>query len=126
MARNRELSLPAPSMLCFAKGRNLDAALQAAGQAALGDRDRSLAGALAYGAARTHLRNRLIIEQLASRPFRPRDSVIVALISVGIFALTESRRPDYAVVSATVEAAVLRGQETTEARRKCAAAPIPA
>ncbi len=97
------------AVLC--QGRNLDAALQLAGQAALRDRDRSLAGALAYGAARTHLRNRFIIEQLASRPFRPRDSVIVALISVGIFALTESRRPDYAVVSATVEAAVLLGRK---------------
>ena len=97
------------AVLC--QGRNLDAALQAAGLATLGDRDRSLASALAYGAARTHLRNRFIIEQLASRPFRSRDSVVVALISVGIFALTESRRPDYAVVSATVEAAVLLGRK---------------
>jgi len=87
------------------QGRNLDQALIEAGIEGLDDRDRSLAAALAYGAVRTHLRNQRIIELLVDRPFRSKDSVIVALISVGLFALTDSRRPDYAVVSATVAAA---------------------
>jgi len=86
-------------------GRNLDIALAEAGLDALDSRDRPLASALAYGAVRTHLRNACIIDQLVARPFRRRDSVIVALISVGLFALTESQRPDYAIVSATVAAA---------------------
>jgi 16S rRNA (cytosine967-C5)-methyltransferase len=91
--------------LVLSRGRNLDSALAEAGLDSLRERDRSLASALAYGATRTHLRNQHIINQLAARPFRRRDSVIVALISVGLFALTESRRPDYAIVSATVAAA---------------------
>jgi 16S rRNA (cytosine967-C5)-methyltransferase len=92
------------------QGRNLDSALADAGLEAMSGRDRPLARALAYGAARTHLRNACVIEQLVDRPFRRRDNVIVALISVGLFALTESRRPDYAVVSATVDAAVGLGR----------------
>jgi 16S rRNA (cytosine967-C5)-methyltransferase len=91
--------------LVLSRGRNLDSALAEAGLDSLSERDRPLASALAYGAARTHLRNQHIINQLAARPFRRRDSVIVALISVGLFALNESRRPDYAIVSATVAAA---------------------
>jgi len=87
------------------QGRNLDSALAEAGLDSLGERDRSLASALAYGAVRNHLRNQRIIDQLVARPFKRKDSVIAALISVGMYALTESRRPDYAVVSATVAAA---------------------
>ena len=86
----------------LSQGRNLDSSLAEAGLESLGERDRSLATALAYGAVRNHLRNKSIIDQLVARPFRRRDSVIVALISVGFYALTESRRPDYAIVSATV------------------------
>ncbi len=85
-------------------GRNLDRALHEAGVDDLDGRDRSLAIALAYGTLRTHLRNRRIIELLLERPFRRRDAIIEALISVGLFALTQSQRPDYAVVSATVDA----------------------
>jgi len=91
--------------LMLSRGRNLDRALAEAGLDSLGARDRSLANALAYGAVRNQLRNQRIIDQLVARPFRRRDSVIAALISVGLFALTESRRPDYAIVSATVAAA---------------------
>jgi len=92
------------------QGRNLDSALAVAGLDSLGERDRPLASALAYGAVRNHLRNQRIIEQLVARPFRRRDSVINSLISVGMFALTESRRPDYAIVSATVAAAAELGR----------------
>jgi 16S rRNA (cytosine967-C5)-methyltransferase len=91
-------------------GRNLDSALADSGLNSLSDRDRPLAGALAYGAVRTHLRNSYIIDALVDRSFRNRDSVVVALLSVGLFALLESRRPDYAVVSATVGAATKVGK----------------
>ena len=65
-------------------GRNLDSALADSGLNSLSDRDRPLAGALAYGAVRTHLRNSYIIDALVDRSFRNRDSVVVALLSVEI------------------------------------------
>jgi len=93
-----------------AGGRNLDLALAEAGISSVGELDRALATALAYGTLRTHLRNQYLISVLANRPFKRRDSTVVALISVGLFALTESRRPDYAVVSATVSATAKLGK----------------
>lgn len=96
-------------------GRNLPDGLAAAGLNELPPRDRSLASALAFGATRTHLRNRYIIGLLADRPFRRRDSVIEALLSVGLYALIESRRPDYATVSATVDAVVHLGRRPMKA-----------
>ncbi len=85
-------------------GRNLDAALSRHIDGELSDRDQSLVRALAYGTLRTHLRNRALIKALLQKPIKKKDSVIEALLSVGLFALTESQRPDYAVVSATVSA----------------------
>jgi 16S rRNA (cytosine967-C5)-methyltransferase len=86
------------------KGRNLDAAFAEVRLDTLEPRDQSFVRALAYGTLRTHFRNRKLIELLVQRPIRNRDSVITALLSVGLFALIESKRPDYAVVSATVGA----------------------
>ena len=87
------------------QGRNLDAALAVEKISALVDRDRSLVHALAYGTLRTHLRNAALINLLLEKPLKKKDSVIDALISVGLFALLESTQPDYAVVSANVSAA---------------------
>jgi 16S rRNA (cytosine967-C5)-methyltransferase len=68
------------------------------------DRDQALIKALAYGTLRTYLRNKFLIDELLAKPLKKKDSIIYALLSVGLFALTESKRPDYAVVSATVSA----------------------
>ncbi len=87
------------------QGRNLDAALAVEKIGALVDRDRSLVHALAYGTLRTHLRNAALINLLLKKPLKKKDSVIDALLSVGLFALLESTQPDYAVVSANVSAA---------------------
>ena len=90
---------------------NLDTALaKAAAAEALSERDRTLCHALAFGTLRLHERNRFLISKLTKKPFRRRDQIIEALLSVGLFALTESHRPSYAVVSATVDAAVLLGR----------------
>ena len=86
------------------KGRNLDAVFADLGVETLDPRDQAFVRALAYGTLRTHLRNRKLIALLLAKPIRNKDSVIAALISVGLFALIESKRPDYAVVSATVDA----------------------
>jgi 16S rRNA (cytosine967-C5)-methyltransferase len=84
---------------------NLDEALGRAGEAALAARDRSLCRALAFGTLRQHERNRFLIGRLVDRPLRPRDHIVEALLSVGLFGLTETDQPTYAVVSATVDAA---------------------
>ncbi len=86
------------------QGRNLDAALNDAGIEKLDERDRAFVRALAFGTLRTHLRNVWIIRQLMDRPLRNRDGIIESLLSVGLHALTESVQPDYAVVSAAVDA----------------------
>ncbi len=85
-------------------GRNLNDALGHAGADELEQRDRSFVRALVFGTLRTHLRNRYIIGKLVERPFRRRDLIVEALLSTGLFALLDSQQPDYAAVSATVDA----------------------
>lgn len=92
------------------EGRTLERALEIANSSQLSGRDRALIQALAYGAVRGHHRHRRILEMMLERPIARRESVIVALISVGLFQLIDARQPDYAVVSTAVEAAVLLGK----------------
>jgi 16S rRNA (cytosine967-C5)-methyltransferase len=89
-------------------GRSLDAAI-AERESRVPPADRALVRMLAYGVLRNHWQLQAWIAQLVSRPFRKRDSVINALLAVGLFQLTDTRVPDHAAVSQTVEAArVLR------------------
>ncbi len=89
-------------------GRSLDAAI-AEREALVPPADRPLLRMLAYGVLRQHWQLQAWIGQLLSRPLRARDSVINALLAVGLFQLTDTRVPDHAAVSQTVEAArVLR------------------
>ena len=67
--------------------------------------DRPLLRMLAYGVLRNHWQLQAWVAQLVSRPFRKRDRVINALLAVGLFQLTDTRVPDHAAVSQTVEAA---------------------
>ena len=90
------------------KGRSLDVALAAAESRVATD-DRSLLRMLCFGTLRHHWRLQEWIDDLLDRPLKKRDSVINALIAVGLFQLTDTRIPDHAAVSQTVEAArVLR------------------
>ncbi len=90
------------------KGRSLDAALAAAESRVASD-DRSLLRMLCFGTLRHHWRIQEWIDELLDRPLKKRDSVINALIAVGLFQLTDTRIPDHAALSQTVEAArVLR------------------
>jgi 16S rRNA (cytosine967-C5)-methyltransferase len=66
--------------------------------------DRSLLRMLCFGTLRRHWRLQSWIDVLIDRPIRRRDSVINALLAVGLFQLSETRIPDHAVVSQTVEA----------------------
>ncbi len=85
-------------------GRSIDAAIDAA-QEFINPADRSLLQYLVYGTIRRHGQLRAWVDALLDRPLRSRDSVIHSLICVGLYQLTDSRIPDHAAVSMTVEAA---------------------
>ena len=87
-------------------GRSLDTAL-AELEGKVSEDDRALLRMLCYGTLRRHWRLQSWIGQLLDRPLKQRDSVINALIAIGLFQITESRIPDHAVVSQTVEASRL-------------------
>jgi len=85
-------------------GRSLDAVLAETG-AGISPADRSLVRMLCYGTLRYHWRLRAQLRQLVDRPLQSRDSVIESLLAVGLFQLSDTRVPDHAAVSTTVEAA---------------------
>jgi 16S rRNA (cytosine967-C5)-methyltransferase len=85
-------------------GRSFDRALREVVDESLPPRELSQVRALALGALRWHNRHIYIINELLERPLRARDSVLEALLSVGLFQLIHPRQPDYAAVSATVAA----------------------
>ena len=90
------------------KGRSLDAALLEV-EMNIKPSERSLLRALCYGTLRFHWRIRSQLGGLLDRPLKAQDSVIESLIAVGIYQLTDTRIPDHAAVSMTVEASrVLR------------------
>lgn len=62
---------------------------------------------LAYGALRHHFRLREQLGLLLDRPLKKRDKVIESLLAIGFFQLTDTRVPDHAAVTMTVEAARL-------------------
>ncbi len=84
-------------------GRSLDAALADAEQATSED-DRPLLRLLCYGTLRHHWRLQSWANRLLSRPLRKRDEVVYSLLLTGLYQLTDTRVPDHAAVSQTVEA----------------------
>ena len=87
-------------------GRSLDAALVEGEDRVLAE-DRALLRLLCYGVLRQHWLLQFWIDKLLDRPLKKRDSVINALLAVGLYQISDTRIPDHAVVSATVEAARL-------------------
>jgi len=87
-------------------GKSLDTALPAR-ETQVAEGDRALLRLLCYGTLRHHWRLQFWIGQLLERPLKRRDSVISALLAVGLYQLTDTRIPDHAVVSQTVEASRL-------------------
>ena len=87
-------------------GRSLDAAIANA-ESNVSDKDRPMLRMLAYGALRHHFRLREQLRLLLDRPLKKRDKVIESLLSIGFFQLTDTRVPDHAAVTMTVEAARL-------------------
>ena len=85
-------------------GRSLDAALAKSEKHVAVD-DQSLLRLLCYGTLRHHWRLMSWVGALLDRPLRARDSVITELLAIGLYQLNDTRIPDHAVVSQTVEAA---------------------
>jgi 16S rRNA (cytosine967-C5)-methyltransferase len=134
----------------LSRGETLDAALKGARQAwaaAQADASRTddprtdaQVQALAYGAIRWHHRHRWLLGQLLNKPLKPREQLMEALLSVGLFELHSGTEPDYAAVSAAVDAcrqlgepgasalvnATLRRAQREAAARNAAAAAEPA
>ncbi len=85
------------------EGQSLDAAI-AAHELQLPPGERPLLRMLAYGTLRHHWRLQEWIGALVNRPLKQRDSVINALLATGLYQLCDTRIPDHAAVSQTVEA----------------------
>jgi 16S rRNA (cytosine967-C5)-methyltransferase len=86
------------------EGRSLDVALATA-EATVAPGDHALLRMLSFGTLRSGWQLQEWSAALVERPLRKRDSVIHSLLLVGLFQLTDTRIPDHAAVSATVEAA---------------------
>ena len=87
-------------------GKSLDTALRDH-EAQVAREDRALLRLLCYGTLRHHWRLKFWIGRLLDKPLKPKDGVINALLAIGLYQLTETRIPDHAVVSQTVEASRL-------------------
>ena len=89
-------------------GQSLDTAI-ADNETRLPVDERPLLRLLCYGTLRNYWQLQGSVSVLLERPFRRRDRVINALLLIGLLQLTDTRIPDHAAVSLTVEAArVLR------------------
>ena len=88
------------------EGRSLDAAI-ADNESRVPSNDRSLLRMLCYGVLRHHWQLEGWASELLARPLKRKDSAINALLSVGLYQLSDTRVPDHAAVSQTVEAARL-------------------
>ncbi len=87
-------------------GRSLDAAI-ADVEARVPPDDRALLRMLCYGVLRHYWQLQHWIGKLLGRPLKKKDRVVNALLAVGLFQLNDTRVPDHAAVSQTVEAARL-------------------
>ena len=85
-------------------GQSLDAAI-AANEDRVPVGERPLLRLLCYGALRHNWRLQSWIDALLDRPLRRRDRVVNALLAIGFLQLVDTRIPDHAAVSLTVEAA---------------------
>ena len=65
---------------------------------------------LCYGCLRFHWQLRSQLRQLLDKPLKARDRIIETLLQIGFFQLSDTRVPDHAAVSATVEAARILGR----------------
>ncbi len=67
-------------------------------------RDRGLLQQLCYGTLRQLPRLDAIVSQLLTKPLRDKDRDVYALLLIGLYQLSDTRVPDHAAVSTTVDA----------------------
>lgn len=84
-------------------GRSLDTAMLDAEQR-IDAAQRPLLRVLCYGTLRFYWRLAARVDTFLSRPLKSRDSVVHALLAVGMFQLSDTRVADHAAVSLTVDA----------------------
>jgi 16S rRNA (cytosine967-C5)-methyltransferase len=84
-------------------GQSLDAAI-ARNESRVAPNDRSLLRMLCFGTLRNHWRLQSWISELISRPLKRRDSVINALLAIGLFQLVDTRIPDHAAEDLSAKA----------------------
>ncbi len=87
----------------ISSGRSLDRAL-GEHELLVAERDRPLLRMMCYGVIRYHWHLQDWIDALLKQPLKTRDSVVNALLALGLYQLSDMRIPDHAVVSQTVEA----------------------
>jgi len=92
------------------RGRSLEQVLDQQALDEFDAKDAAFVRALVYGALRGHYLHRELIRLLLNKPVKKKDAVLESLLSVALFQLQESAHPDFAVVSATVDAAASLGR----------------
>ena len=76
----------------------------------VGESDRALLQELGYGTCRWYYRLEFLAAKLLSKPLKPREQVVKALILVGLYQLLFSRVPAHAAIGETAGAARLLGR----------------
>ena len=87
----------------ISSGRSLDKALDEH-ESRVAERDRPLLRMMCYGVLRFYWHLQAWIDALLKQPLKARDSSVNALLALGLYQLSDTRIPDHAVVSQTVEA----------------------
>ncbi|HEY3488086.1 MAG TPA: 16S rRNA (cytosine(967)-C(5))-methyltransferase RsmB [Gammaproteobacteria bacterium] len=114
MAKQRASSIAAgnPRLLALqiierviVEGESLSAALPTALAAVSDQSMRAQIQALCYGVLRGYGRFDALLHMLLEHPLKPRDQDLRFLLMLGLYELEDARSPEYAVVSAVVEAA---------------------
>src|SRR5262245_6734135 len=82
-------------------GRSLSDALELALKSIPEHRDRAFVQAVSYGLCRYYDRLDIIVSHLLKKPMKAKDSLIHALLLVGLYQLIYMRVPEHAAVAET-------------------------
>ncbi|OGT36080.1 MAG: 16S rRNA (cytosine(967)-C(5))-methyltransferase [Gammaproteobacteria bacterium RIFCSPHIGHO2_12_FULL_37_14] len=85
------------------EGKSLTDSLNSA-MKTLDQRDRAFVQAICYGVCRYYSRLAFILNLLLKKPISNKESIVYALLLVGLYQLTEMHTPQHAAVAETVEA----------------------
>ena len=103
-AKTQNRLLAAKLLSRVAQGRSLTELL-GSGLESLESRDQAFVKELVFGVCRWHYRLEAISEQLISKPLKPKEREVKALVLLGLYQLIYTRVKPHAAVSETAEAA---------------------